>query len=70
MKLIYFFTFAPMKTQPQFTFSPNQKAMHYKANGLLRKIFEAVKNLLAFDTFQYTNTYQEKLLIVYANIRV
>ena len=30
----------------------------------------AVKGILSFDIFQYSNTYNEKLPIIYANIRV
>lgn len=37
--------------------------------GFLQKFF-AVNGLSFFDVFAYSNAYQEKLPIIYANIRV
>jgi hypothetical protein len=37
--------------------------------GFLQKLF-AVNSVSFFDVFAYSNAYQEKLPIIYANIRV
>lgn len=70
MKLIYFFTFAPMKINRIFAFSPDQIDVRSNAYKHLLQVLCVVKSILVFDIFQYSNTYQEKLPIIYANIRV
>jgi hypothetical protein len=49
------------------SFSKNQNNNSYL--GILDSSF-AVKEILKFDFFQNSNIYQEKLQIVFANIRV
>jgi len=48
-----------------FLDSENHKAFI----GFVKNTF-AVNSILGFDIFQYSNTYNEKLPIIYANIRV
>ena len=50
---------------PVFTGSEKQKSFF----RFLKNIF-AVKGMLSFDDFQYSNQFNEKLQIIYANIRV
>jgi len=45
--------------------SENKAAFQYFLKGSF-----GIKSILNFDIFQYSNTYQEKLPIIYANIRV
>jgi len=67
---ILFFTFAAMKRdQKQRNYSTNQSVNNSSFLRVLKRL-NLVIGRFNFDTFQYLKVENEKLQIIYANIRV
>jgi hypothetical protein len=68
---IIFFTFAAMKTnQKQRKNSSSSRQNKRSFLSLLKRFYSISRNNFIFDVFQYLKTENEKLQIIYANIRV